>query len=556
MPGGPVRAGEAAGVLARAGPEDRAGSGRSAFVRGSVAGSAWTIVSRVTGLGQTVAVGAVLGATYLGNSYQSVNALPNIIYYQLLAGSLFASLLVPPLVHLVDGDDLDGARRLAGGVFAVLAAGGLALSAALLLFAPLIVRLLTLGVADAADARAQMRVGMVLLALFVPQILLYLVAGASGALLNARGRFALAAGAPALENLGMIATLFAVALIFGTGVEVGAVSDAQLLLLGLGTTAAVGVHALAVWLGARADGLTLMPNRAWRSPDVLVVVRRALPMLAFTGLEAAQLLAIFVVADRLRGGLVTFQVALSLFFLPAAVITWPIARALLPQLSRLHRSDDTVDFRRELVRGFRLTSFVTVPTALAYLVLAGPIATAITFGALHEPAAVRMVALSLAALAPGVIGESWFILGSYAFYARLDARSPLRSKLVRVGVSTALMMATWPVRGTLVLPMLGLSLSIGSLAGAAHAWSKLRSVLPPDMPGDGGSPGIRVLAASLAMLVPAIATVWIGGRISHGQLFEMATILVAGAVAIATYLGLQSGWRAPERGWLRGRVAP
>ena len=50
-------------------------------------------MSRVSGLAQTVAVGAVLGATYLGNSYQSVNALPNIIYYQLRAGSLFASLL-------------------------------------------------------------------------------------------------------------------------------------------------------------------------------------------------------------------------------------------------------------------------------------------------------------------------------------------------------------------------------------------------------------------------------------------------------------------------------
>jgi putative peptidoglycan lipid II flippase len=278
-------------------------------------------------------------------------------------------------------------------------------------------------------------------------------------------------------------------------------------------------------------------------------------MLAFTGLEAAQVLAIFVVADRLRGGLVTFQIALSLFFLPAAVITWPIARALLPQLSRLHRSGDAVSFRRELARGFRLTSFVTVPTAFAYLALAGPIANAITFGALHEPAATRMVALSLAALAPGVIGESWFILGTYAFYARLDARTPLRSMAVRVGVSAALMAASWPVRGALVLPMLGLSLSIGSLAGAAHAWSKLRAVLPPDAGDDGGSPGIRVLTASLIMLAPATATVWIGSRVSHGHLFEVATILVAAAVGIATYLGLQSWWRAPELRWLRRSVA-
>ena len=50
------------------------------------------------GLVRLVFVAAILGATYLGNTYQAINALPNLIYYQLLAGSLFVSLLVPPLV--------------------------------------------------------------------------------------------------------------------------------------------------------------------------------------------------------------------------------------------------------------------------------------------------------------------------------------------------------------------------------------------------------------------------------------------------------------------------
>jgi putative peptidoglycan lipid II flippase len=553
MPGGAVTQSVSTDVSERPGSaEGDVSGGAGSFVRGSVAGSVWSVVSRMTGLGQTVAVGAVLGATYLGNTYQSVNALPNIIYYQLLAGSLFASLLVPPLVHHVDGDDLAGARRLAGGVFTVLATGGLALSALLLLAGPLIVRLLTLGVADPADARAQARVGLVLLTLFVPQILFYLVAGSSGALLNARGRFALAAGAPAVENLGMIATLIVVALVFGTGVEVGAVSDTQLRVLGLGTTAAVAAHAATVWLGARARGLPLVPNGTWRSPEVVAVIRRAVPMLAYTGLQAAQVFAVFVVADRLRGGLVAFQLALSLFFLPVAVITWPVARALLPQLSRLHRSGDARAFRSELGRGLGLTSFVTVPTALAYLALAVPIAAAITFGALRDAASVRMVALSLAALAPGVLGENWFILGSYAFYARLDARTPLRAMIVRVGVSTSLMAATWWIRGPLVLPMLGLSLSAGSLAGAVHVWSRLHSVLPPAPPSGGGSPGVRVIAASLAMLAPAAATAWFAGHVWHGQLSEVATVLASAIVGVAAYLVLQTWLRAPELRWLRG----
>ena len=67
--------------------------------------AAWTVVSRVTGLVRIAAIGAVLGPTLLGNTFQFTNALPNLLYYGLLAGSLFSSLLVPALVHHVDVQD-------------------------------------------------------------------------------------------------------------------------------------------------------------------------------------------------------------------------------------------------------------------------------------------------------------------------------------------------------------------------------------------------------------------------------------------------------------------
>ena len=497
----------------------------------------------------------VLGATYLGNSYQSINSLPNIMYYQLLAGSLFASLLVPPLVRHVDAGDSEAADRLAGGFFGILLVAAVGLAVLLLCAGPLIVRLLTLGVSDAAVAAAQQRVQMILLVLFVPQILLYLVAGASGASLNAHARFALAAGAPTLENVGIIATLCMVALIFGTSVGVGSVTNAELLLLGLGTTAAVGVHATAVWLGARRTGLTLVPRAGWRDPEVRVVIRRVVPTLAFTGLEAIQVFAIFMVADRLRGGLVAFQLSFSFFILPAAIVTWPIARALLPQLARLHHAGREQAFRDELSRGVRLTSFFTVPIALAYLALAVPLARAISFGQLGDPHVVRMIALSLASLAPGVIAESWFILGTYAFYGRLDARTPLRSMVVRVSVSVGIMALTWTVRGDAVLPLLGLALSAGSLAGAAHAWFRLHGQMPAPSAAVARSSFARIIAISLVMVVPAVAVAWAVAQLGSSQLLEVLAMVGAALVGAGTYFALQGRLHAPEIAWLRTGLA-
>ena len=73
----------------------------------------WTMISRVTGLARVIVIGAVLGPTYFGNSYQLTNVLPNLVFYGFLAGSLLSSLLVPALVRHIDAGD--GAETGAGG---------------------------------------------------------------------------------------------------------------------------------------------------------------------------------------------------------------------------------------------------------------------------------------------------------------------------------------------------------------------------------------------------------------------------------------------------------
>jgi putative peptidoglycan lipid II flippase len=535
----------------RAAPPEPPASASAAVMRNSLAGSVWTVVSRLTGLGKAVVVGAVLGATYLGNTYQSINSLPNLVYYQLLAGSLFASLLVPPLVRYVDEGDHVRAQRFVQGFLGSLLLVAAVVSGILVAAGPVIIRLLTAGVPNRATAAAQGHVGWLLLVMFVPQISLYVIAGAGAAAMNARGRFALAAGAPALESLGMIAVLIAAGVLFGTGTDIAHVPERQLLLLGLGTTSAVGLHAACQWWGARASGLTMIPGAGWRDPEVRQVVRRILPTLGFTGLAALQIFAVMVVANRVQGGFVAFQLALNFFYLPTAVVTWPTARALLPQLSRLHHAGHGRSFRGELLRGVTVASFLTVPIAAAYIALSFPLAHALAFGRLGEGGAWRLMALSLASLAPGVIGETWFILGTYAFYARHDARSPLRSMAIRVGVSLSLMVAAWlSARGAVVLVLLGLSLSAGSLVGAAHIAWRLRARLPRT-----GFPLLgslaRTMVASLVMVVPAyLTTLAFRGlpRTKPSQLLAMVAATLVGAVV---FVGVQAAWRAPELQWLR-----
>ena len=83
-------------------------------VADSMSVAVWTTISRFSGVLRGIAIAAVLGATYFANTYQFTNSLPNLIFYGLLAGSLFSSLLVPALVRHIDAGDQKAAARVAG----------------------------------------------------------------------------------------------------------------------------------------------------------------------------------------------------------------------------------------------------------------------------------------------------------------------------------------------------------------------------------------------------------------------------------------------------------
>src|ERR687885_557371 len=93
-------------------------------------------------------------------------------------------------------------------------------------------------------------------------------------------RFALPACAPALENLGMILVFGICAATFGTGHGDGGVPLGELLLLGLGATAAVALHAAVQWWGACRCGVVLLPSRGWALPEVRAIIARAVRSMA------------------------------------------------------------------------------------------------------------------------------------------------------------------------------------------------------------------------------------------------------------------------------------
>jgi putative peptidoglycan lipid II flippase len=518
----------------------------------SITVAGWTVISRVTGVAKFICIGAVLGPTFFGNTYQFTNSLPNLVYYGFLAGSLFSSLLVPALVRHIDAGDRRASERIAGGFLGMTLVALVVIAPLAITLGPVVLKFATMTGGSAAVSADQVRVGRLLIAMFVPQIFFYGVVGTATAVMNSRQRFALAAGAPAVENLGTIAVLLMTAVIFGTNTSLADVSRAEMLVLGLGSTAAVGLHAATQWWGARRAGVRLIPRAGWRDSEVRVVVRRALPSLAQAGLVAFQVLTLLVVANRLPGGVVAFQIALNFYYLAIAIGATPVALSLLPRLARMHLDGDVAGFRDTLVRGLALGFFITIPAAVGYLALAMPLARAISFGKMEGAGAVTMVATSLAALSVAVVGQTAFMIVTYASYARKDTRSPLISMLLQASLCLILVSAALVVHGQTVLLVLGLALSVAVAAAACHltarVWRNLsgrgtQRLIPSLAKFVAGA----ILMAGPAWLTATVLSGWVGRP--FGPRVGIAAATLVGAVV---FLGFQAIWRTPELGWLAG----
>src|SRR5947209_2309773 len=406
-----------------------------------------------------------------------------------------------------------------------------------------------------AEAAAQMRLGLLLIVMFVPQIFFYGVVGTATAVMNSRRRFALAAGAPAVESLGTMAVLGTAAVLYGTRTSLNQVPLGEILLLGLGSTGAVALHAATQWWGARRAGVILTPRPGWRDPEVRVVIRRALPSIAQAGLASLQILTLLMVANRLPGGVIAFQIALNFYYLAIAVGATPVALSVLPRLARMHLDGDSTAFRDTLVRGLALGFLVTIPAAVGCLVLAAPLARAVSFGRMGSAAGVTMVAVSLAALSLAVIGQTAFMILTYACYARKDTRTPLRSMLVQAVICLMLASTALLVDGPRMLLVLGLALSVSVAAAAfhltAHVWRSLsRDGTQRLMPSLARFAAGAAIMAGPAWLV-ANAVPHRLGRPLGAQLGLAAAVLVGAAV----FITLQAAWRTPELRWLAGGLS-
>lgn len=505
-----------------------------------------TLLARVAGFARTLAFSGAVGTAVVGDTYQSINMLPNIVY-EVAAGGVLAAVAVP----LVAGRLALGQQREADQVASALLSWAVLvlvpLGVLLAVAAPWVSRALLGSQAGADDVD----LGSRMLVLFAPQVPLYGVGIVLAGVLQARRRFLAAAFAPLLSSLVVIAAYLAYAGVAGTPATAGAVSAGALWVLAGGTTLGVVVLSLPLLVPVMRAGVRLRPTL--RFPDGLA--RRAgslaaAGVLALVAQQAAVFTTVWVTHHRTSalGAVNVFTYVQAVYLLPYAVLAVPVATSAFPALAHsfaAQTDDGGTAARDTLARALQGILLLTAGAAAVLMAVSRPVGAffaALDRGAQHGGGpALAALPGTLTAYAPGVVGFGVAALLTRALYVRgrpLYAALAVAAGWALAALVPLLLVAPGSGPRT-TLGVLGVASTAGMTASAVLLAMLVRRSWGADaLRGCGRTLRTVVVGVAAAILVGDVVARTLGGdslwtALGAGIVTALATAAAYGLVVVA-----------------------
>lgn len=388
--------------------------GRLAALTGGLVGAAAmiagvTVLSRVLGFARTVVQMREVGATDLGNAYNTANILPNILF-EVAAGGALAGAVVPLLAGPI-------ARRMRGDVDRI-ASALLGWTLAVLVPLAVVVALLADPIADLlvqAPGSTQAVLAAGFLRVFAIQIPLYGVAVTLIGILQAHRRFLGPALAPLVSSVVVVAVYLVYGAMVADPTDTASVGTDALAVLAWGTTAGVVALSLPMLWPLHRTGVRLRPTL--RFPPGVLARARSLAFAGVGALVAQQLSVLVSVLLVNRHGEQSYPVLLSLqavYFFPYAILAVPLATATFPRLAERGAAGDTAGFAR---LSTTTTRAVLAVAALGATVLIAAAPAVERFFQVFGTGSFTGMGSGLAWTAPGLLGYALVFHLSRTLYA-------------------------------------------------------------------------------------------------------------------------------------------
>jgi putative peptidoglycan lipid II flippase len=390
----------------------------------------WTMLSRILGLLRDILMAAFLGTGPVAQAFLIAFTLPN-MFRRFFAEGAFNYAFVPMFAKKLEaGEDAEGfARDALSGLATVLIV--------FTLLGQLAMPWLVLAMASgfAGDERFTLSVEHGRIAF--PYILFISLTALLSGVLNSFGRFALAAAAPILMNVVMIAFLL-----------IGWWTNGNIGRWQIWSVPVAGVAQLAlVWWGCARIGVPVRPRLPRLTPELRRLAAVAAPAILAGGVVQVNLLVGRQVGSFFDGAVAWLSYADRLYQLPLGVVGIAIGVVLLPDLSRRLKAGDDQGGRDALNRATEFTLALTLPAAVALMVIPVPIVAVLFQRGAFGAADTLPTALAVAVYGAGLPAFVLQKVVSPLYYAREDTRTPFRYAVHAMVVNVAVALGLVPFIG-------------------------------------------------------------------------------------------------------------
>ena len=390
----------------------------------------WTMASRVLGFVRDAMIVALLGTGPAYSAFIVAFSLPN-MFRRFFAEGAFNMAFVPLFSKRLEAGDRPEA--FAKEAFAALAGIVLVLT----LVAQVAMPAFVLGMASGFAGQEEFDLAVAFGRIAFPYILFISLAAMLSGVLNATGRFAVAAAAPVLLNVVFIGFM---------GAAAWAGGDVARALIWAVPVAGVAQLVL-VWRSAARAGFRMVPALPRFTPEIRRLAVIAAPAALATGVVQVNLLVGRQVGSYFDRAIDWMYTADRLYQLPLGVVGIAVGIVLLPDLSRRLAADDGPGARHALSRAGEISLALTLPAAAALIVIAEPLVSVLFERGRFTSEDTRGTALAAAIYGAGLPA---FVLQKVLqplYFARSDTTSPFRFALWAMVVNAAVAIGLAPVIG-------------------------------------------------------------------------------------------------------------
>jgi putative peptidoglycan lipid II flippase len=449
------------------------------------------MLSRLLGAVRNIVIAAHFGAGPEYGAYVAAIALPDLVF-QVLVGGAVGSAFIPVFKRYNTVGQQREAWHLTSAVINIFVLVALSTSVLLAIFARQVMDIWLPGT-DAAF-RDQVA-GLTRILLISPAI--FAASTFCSSVLNSYNRFAIAALAPLMYNLAIIA---AALLLSGPLGIYG---------LALGAVVGAGLHLLVQLPFCMRMGMRWRPIIDVKHPGVREVVRLFTPRVVGLGVvQLNMVISAIVLASFLGATSISYlNYAWQLIMLPLA-LAMAVGTAVFPTLSEESALENRSGFEQLFHLSLRMILFLTIPASIGLIALGEPVIRLVFEHFQFDDAAAVGVASAMVFYALGLAGHATVEIVSRVFYARHDTRTPVTAAVLAVVVNLSLSLLL--MRTALSYRGLALSTSLAALVEAGVLLWFVTRRLPGLRIGRLATPTLRILAASLVMGLPVA---WLAGQL-------------------------------------------